>query len=108
MNRKSLFVVLVTALVLIAAPVAFAAADGAAIYKTKCASCHGADGSGQTPMGKSMKLRDLRSPEVQKQTDQELYKVTADGKGKMPAYKGKLTEAEINALVAHMRAMAKK
>ncbi len=108
MNRKSFAIVLTAALILVAAPAAFAAADGAAIYKAKCASCHGADGSGQTPMGKSLKLRDLGSPEVQKQTDQELYNWTADGKGKMPAYKGKLTEAEINTLVAHIRAMAKK
>jgi cytochrome c6 len=105
MTKKSLTIVLVATLILIAAPAAFAAADGAAIYKAKCASCHGADGSGQTPMGKSMKLRDLRSPEVQKQTDQELYKWTADGKDKMPAYKGKLTEAEINALVGLIRKM---
>lgn len=108
MNRKSFAIVLAAALILVAAPAAFAAADGAAIYKAKCVSCHGANGSGQTPVGKSMKLRDLRSADVQKQTDQELYKWTADGKGKMPAYKGKLTEAQINALVAHMRTMAKK
>jgi len=85
-----------------------AAADGAAVYKAKCATCHGADGSGQTPMGKSMKLRDLRSAEVQKQTDQELYDWTANGKGKMPAYKGKLSDEEIKALVAHMRELGKK
>jgi mono/diheme cytochrome c family protein len=78
----------------------------ALFYKAKCAACHGPDGSGQTAMGKSMKLRDLRSPEVQKQTDKELYDWTANGKGKMPAYKTKLTEADINALVAHMRALA--
>ena len=88
-------------------PLSMFASDGAALYKAKCAACHGPDGSGQTAMGKSMKLRDLRSPEVQKQTDKELYDVTADGKGKMPAYKTKLTEADINALVAHMRALAK-
>ena len=107
MNRKSFTSILAAALILAAVPVAFAAADGAAIYKAKCASCHGPDGSGQTPVGKSMKVRDLRSADVQKQTDQELYNWTADGKGKMPAYKGKLTAAEINALVAHMRTMAK-
>ena len=88
-------------------PLSMFASDGPALYKAKCAACHGADGSGQTPMGKSMKLRDLRSPEVQKQSDKELYTVTADGKGKMPAYKTKLTEADINALVAHIRALAK-
>jgi cytochrome c6 len=104
MNRK-LFAIILTAAILLIVPAAFAAADGAALYKAKCAMCHGADGAGLTPMGKSMKLRDLRSPEVQKQTDAELTKVTADGKGKMPAYKGKLTDAEISALVAHMRTL---
>jgi mono/diheme cytochrome c family protein len=102
-NRK-LFAIL-TVSILIILPATLAAADGAAIYKAKCAMCHGADGSGNTTMGKSMKLRDLRSPEVQKQSDAELTKVTADGKGKMPAYKGKLTDAEISALVAHMRTL---
>jgi cytochrome c6 len=101
-NRK---LVILTLSILIILPATLAAADGAAIYKAKCAMCHGADGSGATPMGKSMKLRDLRSPEVQKQTDAELTKWTADGKGKMPAYKGKLTDAEISAVVAHMRSL---
>lgn len=104
MSRK-LFVVLSMAIVLIAAPAVFAAPDGGALYKAKCASCHGADGGGMTPMGKAMKLRDLRSPEVKKLTDAELTKVTADGKGKMPAYKGKLTDAEIGALVTYMRTL---
>jgi len=98
---RSKVIALLAILTLIAAGAL--AADGPATYKAKCAACHGADGSGQTPMGKSMKLRDLGSPEVQKQTDKELYAWTADGKGKMPAYKSKLSDAEINALVAHMR-----
>jgi cytochrome c6 len=104
MNRK-LVVIVLTAAMLLIVPAAFAAADGAALYKAKCASCHGADGSGQTAMGKAMKLRDLRSPEVRKQSDAELTKVTADGKGKMPAYKGKLTDDEIKALVGYMRTL---
>ena len=67
MKIKSVLLILVVAL----APVAFAA-DGAAIYKAKCASCHGADGKGQSQMGKKMNLRDLGSPKVQKQTEKEL------------------------------------
>lgn len=105
--KRTLAMLLVLTVAVGATP-ALAASDGAAIYKAKCATCHGADGSGQTAMGKAMKLRDLRSAEVQKQTDKELYAWTADGKGKMPGYKGKLTDEDINALVAHMRAMAKK
>jgi cytochrome c6 len=97
-------------LVMLAASVALAdAAPGTAeIYKTKCASCHGADGSGQTPVGKSMKIRDLRSPEVQKQTDTELQKIMTEGKGKMPAYKAKMSVADISSMVAYVRGLAKK
>ena len=102
MKIKSVLLILVVAL----APIAFAA-DGAATYKAKCASCHGADGKGQSPMGKKMNLRDLGSPEVQKQTDKELYDWTADGKGKMPGYKDKLSADDIKALVAYMRTFKK-
>ena len=78
-------------------------ASGADSYKAKCAACHAADGSGSSPMGKKMGLRDLGSPEVQKMSDAELAKITSDGKGKMPAFKGKLSPAEIDAVVQHMR-----
>jgi mono/diheme cytochrome c family protein len=103
MKTTAILLILTMAL----APAVFAA-DGAAIYKTKCATCHGADGKGQTPMGKKMNLRDLGSPDVQKQTDKELYDWTAVGKGKMPGYKDKLSDEEIKALVAHMRTFAHK
>ena len=83
------------------------AADGAAVYKAKCAMCHGPDGAGLTSMGKSLKLRDLGSADVQKQTDKELFAWTSDGKDKMPAYKGKLTDEEINAVVTFMRTLKK-
>jgi mono/diheme cytochrome c family protein len=35
---------------------ALAAADGAALYKAKCASCHGPDGKAETPAAKAMKV----------------------------------------------------
>jgi mono/diheme cytochrome c family protein len=92
------------------AAAAFAAdAPGAVeIYKTKCASCHGPDGAGQTPAGKAMKVRDLRSAEVQKESDADLLKSISDGKGKMPAYKAKLSVADVASLVAYIRGLAKK
>lgn len=82
--------------------------DGASLYKVKCADCHGADGSGNTAVGKSLKLRDLRSADVQKQTDEELAAITANGKGSMPAYKDELTGDQIRQLVGFMRQLAKK
>src|SRR6059058_1605153 len=101
-RRAAIFVVLMAVFV-IAAPVFAADPDGAALYKSKCAMCHGPDGSGQTPMGKSVKLRDLHSADVQKLTDAELSKVISDSKGKMPPYKNKMSAAEINAVVAYLR-----
>src|SRR5690349_2588076 len=91
MNRRILATVLAVALVVIALPLlADAGPDAAALYKSKCAMCHGPDGAGQTPSGKAMKVRDLRSAEVQKMTNKDLNAAIADGKGKMPAYKAKL------------------
>jgi len=80
-------------------------ADGAATYKAKCALCHGANGGGDTPSGKAMKVKDLRSDAVQKQTDIELTKTISGGKGKMPAYGKKLSEPDIAAVIAFIRTL---
>ena len=82
-------------------------ADAAATYKAKCSSCHGADGSGSTATGKRLKLRDLRSAEVQNQTDDQLYAIIAKGKGKMPGYGKSLHEAGCKAQVAFIRTLRK-
>jgi cytochrome c553 len=72
------------------------AQDAAALYKSKCAACRGADGSGNVPTGKTLGVTDLTSGDLQKQTDAQLTDSIANGKGKkMPAYKGKLTDDQI-------------
>jgi len=73
---------------------------GTALFKTKCAACHGADGKGETTMGKANKLRDLASADVQKQTDDELTALITNGKGKMPPYSKSLKPDQIKELVA--------
>ena len=55
-----------------------------------------------------MKVRDLRSPEVQKQTDDELAAIITSGKPPMPAYGKTLTPAEIGQLVAYLRTIRSK
>jgi cytochrome c6 len=105
--RVSKAVSLVIAVLCLIALPARAQNEGATTYKTKCAVCHGADGKGDTAMGKSMKLRDLGSADVQKQTDAELIEITANGKGKMPGYKGKLTDEQIKQVVAYIRTFKK-
>ena len=84
-----------------------AADDAAATYKAKCAICHGADGKGDTPMGKKLGLRDFTSPEVQKMSDDELIGIITDGKNKMPAYENKLSAAQIKDVVTYIRQLAK-
>jgi cytochrome c6 len=104
--RRIVAIASVAILALLAPTSAFA--DAAPLYKTNCAICHGPDGSGQTPAGKSVKARDLRSAEVQSQSDTELSRVIREGKGKMPSYKERLSAADVSSLVAYIRAMAKK
>jgi mono/diheme cytochrome c family protein len=82
--------------------------DGAGLFKAKCVACHGADASGNTPMGKNLKIRDLRSAEVQGQSDAQLVKTITDGKGKMPAYGKSLSQEQIHQLVAFIREQGKK
>jgi mono/diheme cytochrome c family protein len=84
------------------------ASEGAALYKTKCAMCHGADGSGKTPAGLKLKVRDLQSPEVQKQSDADLAAGIGKGKGKMPPFGKTLSEDQIKSLVAQIRELGKK
>jgi mono/diheme cytochrome c family protein len=86
---------------------AIAQQGGEATYKAKCAMCHGADGTGNTPMGKNMKLRSFKSAEDMKATDAELFKQTKDGVGKMQGYAGKLTDAQINDVVTYIRTLQK-
>lgn len=96
-------------LVMFALPITSLAADeGADLFKAKCAMCHGQDASGKTAMGEKLKIRDLRSAEVQKQTDAELEGIISKGKEKMPAYGSKLSKEQIEKLVGFLREAGKK
>jgi cytochrome c6 len=84
---------------------AIAQDDVAALYKTKCQICHGADGKGDTPAGKKIGAKDLHSPEVAKLSDAQLFEIVKKGKEKMPSYDGKLTDDQIKALVKYVRSL---
>lgn len=85
----------------------FAADSGADVFKSKCAGCHGATGAADTGMGKSMKLKDLGSAEVQAKSDAELSEIVAKGKKPMPGYEGKLTNDQIQDVVKFIRSLKK-
>ena len=83
------------------------AEDAAGLYKSKCAACHGADGSG-TATGKKLGTHEFTSPDVQGMSDDDLSKAIAEGKGKMPAYRKGLSEQQVKDLVAYVRSLMKK
>ncbi len=75
------------------------AADAAALYASKCKSCHGADGKG-TSVGQKMGAKDFAEL---KGTEADLAAAIKNGKGKMPAYKDKLSAEEIDALAKFVK-----
>ena len=79
-------------------------ADGAALYNSKCGSCHGGSGSG-TAGWRSKGQPDLSSSEWQQaRSDEQISSSIRNGKGKfMPAFAKKLTGEEISALVRQVR-----
>ncbi len=97
-----MFALLAALAVVCIIPASMSAQDAsAALYKSKCAMCHGADG---------MKAagHDLSGADVQKKSDADLTAVIADGKApKMPKYGDKLKPEEIKGLVAYIRTLKK-
>ncbi len=85
------------------------AAPAAENWENSCASCHGAEGKGDTKKGKKLKLRDYSNPKVQVELkDEEMLKaiiegVTDKGKERMKAFKDEMSEAEAKELVAYVR-----
>jgi cytochrome c553 len=89
------------------------AADAKALYEKDCAKCHGADGKGETKMGKKMGAKDYTSAKVQEAlTDEAAFKAIKDGfkdkEGKVLMKPAEGTsDDDIKALVAYMRKFKK-
>jgi len=89
------------------------AASAADNWDNNCAKCHGADGAGNTKIGKKLGVKDYTSAQVQADLkDADMFKaikegVSVDGKDKMKSFKDDLTDAEITDLVAYIRQMKK-
>lgn len=84
---------------LAALSLAGAARADAALYAQKCASCHGKDGK-PSAVGQKMGAKDLGASKL---SEAEMVAVISGGKGKMTAYKDKLTEAEIHSLAKFVK-----
>jgi mono/diheme cytochrome c family protein len=91
--------------VVLSIPLSAHAQDASALFKSKCAGCHGADGTGSA-MGKKMGAHDFTTADVQKMSDAELTDVITNGKNKMPKYPS-LKPEEVKGLVAYIRTLKK-
>jgi cytochrome c6 len=80
---------------------------GAATFKAKCVLCHGADGTGNTPLGKQLQAANLRSKDVQKKTNAELHKVIHDGQTNMPPFADQLSDQQITDVIRYVRTLGK-
>lgn len=80
---------------------------GEAVFKRKCVLCHGADGAGQTPLGKQLQAANLGSKEVQKLTVAEMRKQVHDGRANMPGFGDQLSDEEINQVIQYVRQFGK-
>jgi mono/diheme cytochrome c family protein len=96
-----------------ASAVSLHAADAKANWDANCAQCHGKTGNADTKMGKTLNAKDLTDAKVQaafsdaKATESIKNGVKENGKTTMKAFGGKLTDDEIKALVAYVRALKK-
>jgi len=103
---KHCAVLLAVLAILLLRPMVAAETSAADLYKSKCAICHGGDGAGDTPMGKRLEIRDLRSEEAQSLSDEEIQQLVTNGGEKMPAQKT-LSAEEVHLLTNFIRGFAK-
>lgn len=84
------------------------ATAGKAVYNKACKSCHGADGTPNAAIAKSMKVEMLHlgDPAVQKLSDDELSAIVTGGKGKMKPVKSVAGKAADD-VIAYMRTLKK-
>jgi mono/diheme cytochrome c family protein len=91
--------------VTLASAVSFAESPGESVYKTSCQSCHGATGTPSPAMAKMMGIKASSDPDMQKLSADQMIASVKDGKGKMKAFKDKLTDDQIKSAVTYFRTL---
>ncbi|HYM80859.1 MAG TPA: cytochrome c [Candidatus Limnocylindria bacterium] len=92
------------------APMAGGGDLGAAVYTKRCVLCHGSEGKGDGPGAAGLNPKPRNHTDgayMNARTDADLLNVIRNGKGSMPPWGKILSEAEIQAVLAHVRTLAK-
>ena len=75
-------------------------------YAKYCITCHGRDGKAKTAKGRRNHARNLTEADWQRAvSDERVFNSIANGRGKMPAFSKKMSDAEIDAMVSYVRAL---
>jgi cytochrome c6 len=80
------------------------AQDGAALYKTKCAMCHGATGTPSPGMAKAMGVLPVSDPAIKALTVDQIAAAVKNGKGKMKPVAG-LSDADVKSVSAYFKSL---
>ena len=103
MNEPMQRTILISTLLFCIVPFASSQVATSISYKAKCEMCHGTSGLADTPQAKQLKVLSFSDPIVVADSDSTLVGIITNGSGKMPAYKGKLSDAEINSFIQFIR-----
>lgn len=80
------------------------AESGAAIYKTKCAMCHGPSGNPSASMAKMMHIKPVSDPSMKALSVAQIEAAIKGGKGRMRAVPG-LTDPQVKAVAAYFKTL---
>ncbi len=111
-NKQMKRIVILSSAALLVAVASASAFDTKETWEKTCAKCHGADGKGETKMGKKLEIKDLTDAKVQTSLkDEEMFKAIKEGvrKGdtlRMKAIEG-LSDEDIKAMVSYVRTLKK-
>ncbi len=94
--------VVLAATICLAGTMCFAQA-GAAVYKTSCQSCHGANGTPNPGIAKIMGVKP--AAEYKSVSEAAMIASVKNGKGKMKGFAGKLSDAQIKEAVTYFRSL---